>query len=76
MSIEVAPRLSSWLRAEADCAEHLPEATDALSRLGAAVQAEVTQQPADPWGVKVTLSTAAQAVAFARTLLGETEKKT
>ncbi len=71
---QIAAPLSSWLRAEADCAETLPEVSDALGRLGAAVEENATRKPAKPWGVQVNLSPTSEAVAFARALLGETEK--
>lgn len=68
---QIAPPLAAWLRAEAACIDSTADVTEHMPRVLEGIEENVTGRPSRRYGVRVSMSTASEAVALARAILGE-----
>lgn len=68
---QVAAPLSAWLRAEAACMDSTADVTEHMPRILDGIEENMTGKPAHGHELRVSISTATEAIALATAILGE-----
>lgn len=71
LSLPVAAPLAAWLRAEANCLDSTADVAEHMPKLMDAIEENLTRKPARGHEVRISMSTATDAIAFAKAILGE-----
>lgn len=71
MSPQLAAPLAAWLRAEADCIDQTADVTEHMPKLAEAIEENMTRTKPRKYEMRVSISTADQALALATAILGE-----